>query len=611
MAGPPQLKSTPMPIRRVVFLCLSVALVACQQAPNSNDGVDLARFDGSRSDAPSATCNGVDCSNHGQCMEGPVRCVCDDGYVASGLTCVPPIVPSTGDLFVDLPATGFVVATLHPTDAATMGSAIVVSFGVPFPRGTVDEVGSIRVTDESGVEIPAHIEELARWRSLSGGSVSSVRSALVQLSRTFSSATPVNVQVHWGAAPASNPARMGDPWATYAAIGESSFFPDAYPAGEAVTEPTVYATFPPDWLGACILRTRTEPFGTDPGWAFFDDVAPQFARTGVNDVDPGVTAPNRIDYVGEGEPWLFDRALTLFGMYIRSGDVAWLRHAHRAAYFYGEHITSAGYFDLADGDLKYAYGSPMFLDLMLLGDTRHLPRINAVASAGAEWNETYTAATNFWTERHQTYALLAALVAWEATGSATHGARAIEVAQETFRMAREPVSGWAVEGCVLHSQDSHEGDGEPSPICSPWMNALLGDAVFRYYVHSEDSMALTYLAGVADFVRTTGSATDGAGLSPYYLVSSQIADEPDIEHACDVAGLVARGVWAKTALGSDATPLATTLEGLVTNCRDNLESWHRPGGPAAGLAEWRLTPARKLNWWFGTTLDLPWLVAAP
>nr|MDQ3034687.1 EGF-like domain-containing protein [Myxococcota bacterium] len=556
---------------------------------------------------------GVTCSGHGTCAEDPVRCECDAGYVASGVECVPDVVPSAGDLFVDLPAVGLVVATLHPTESATLGAPTIVSFGAPFPRGAVADAGSIRVTTTAGVEIPAHVEELARWRSLSGAAAfpESVRSALVQLSMTFSSRDPVEVQVHWGAAPASSPARMGDPWSTWTAIDASTFFPSEYPASAGVREPPVLATFPASWLGACILRTRTEPFGTDAGWAFFDDVYPQFARTGVNDVDPRVTAGNRIDYVTEQEPWLFQRALTLFGAYVRSGDVAWLRHAHRAAQFYAAHLTAGGHLDLAPGDLKYAYGGALFVDLMLTGDTRHLPRIEAVARAGAGWNETYAASTGFWTERHQTYALLAALIAWEATGGASHSARAREVATETFRMAREPVSGWAAEGCLLHTSDSHEGDGRSERICSPWMSALLGDAVFRYYVHSEDDDALEFLAGLADFVRTTGSAPDGAGISPYYLVSSVTRDAPDIEHACDVAGLVARGAWSRRALGSDDAALLATARGLLTNCRANLESWHRPGGPAAGLAEWRLSPPRKLNWWFGSTLDLPWLIAAP
>jgi hypothetical protein len=521
--------------------------------------------------------------------------------------------PITGDLFVNLPAAGVVRATLHPTDRAPLDAPTVVSFGVPFPRGVVASAGAIRVTDGTGAELPAHVAELARWRPLgpAAGGAESLRAALVQVSLRFGSRDPVVLDVHWGSAPAAAPPRIVDPWASWSPIAGSTFFPDAYPPADDVREPLVFATFPADWLGACILRTRTEPFGTDAGWAFFDGVAPQFARTGVNDVDARVTAGNRIDWVSAGEPWLFQRALTLFGMYIRSGDVAWLRHAHRAAQFYGAHLGADGTFDLAAGDLKYAYGSALFLDLMLTGDTRHLPRIAAVARAGAGWGETYTARTGFWTERHQTYALLAALVAWEATGEAGHATRARAIVAETARQAREPVSGWAPEGCVLHTQDAHEGDGVTDPICSPWMSALLAEAMFRAYVHSQDRETLEFLAGLADFVRTTGSASDGGGLSPYYLVSSRRRDEPDIEHACDVAGLVARGAWARRALGGDPAPLLATTRGLLTNCRANLESWHRPGGPAAGLAEWRLSPARKLNWWFGTTLDLPWLVDAP
>jgi hypothetical protein len=88
-------------------------------------------------------------------------------------------------------------------------------------------------------------------------------------------------------------------------------------------------------------------------------------------------------------------------------------------------------------------------------------------------------------------------------------------------------------------------------------------------------------------------------------------DDLDIEHTCDVAGLVARGAWARRAQGRDDAALVATANGLLTNCRGNLESWRRPGGPEAGLSEWRLSPARKLNWWFGTTLDLPWLIEAP
>jgi hypothetical protein len=37
--------------------------------------------------------------------------------------------------------------------------------------------------------------------------------------------------------------------------------------------------------------------------------------------------------------------------------------------------------------------------------------------------------------------------------------------------------------------------------------------------------------------------------------------------------------------------------------------WHRPASVGAGRAEWRLSPPRKFNWWFGSTTDLPWLMS--
>ena len=40
-----------------------------------------------------------------------------------------------------------------------------------------------------------------------------------------------------------------------------------------------------------------------------------------------------------------------------------------------------------------------------------------------------------------------------------------------------------------------------------------------------------------------------------------------------------------------------------------MDYWHRPFGPNATLAEWRLDPPRKFSWWFGTTLDIQWMMA--
>jgi len=104
-------------------------------------------------------------------------------------------------------------------------------------------------------------------------------------------------------------------------------------------------------------------------------------------------------------------------------------------------------------------------------------------------------------------------------------------------------------------------------------------------------------------------------LVPWYLSSSlmQLSDEGpsgDIEHTCDVGGMVVRAARAERQRGDDATSLGETAAELLRSCEYNLDSWHWPDGPASGQSEWRLSPSRKFNWWFGTTSDLGCLLAS-
>jgi hypothetical protein len=171
---------------------------------------------------------------------------------------------------------------------------------------------------------------------------------------------------------------------------------------------------------------------------------------------------------------------------------------------------------------------------------------------------------------------------------------------------------------MLHGMTAHEGAGGDVPVCSPWMSALFADAVWEFYVHTEESSALDFLARLGHFVAdhglySTDEIENRSFTVPWYLSSSmkQFSDEGpfgDIEHTCDVGGLVARAAWAERQRGGNPGRLRAAAAQLVDGCTYNLDSWHRPNGPASGLSEWRLSPARKFNWWFGTTSDLGWLL---
>lgn len=149
---------------------------------------------------------------------------------------------------------------------------------------------------------------------------------------------------------------------------ENETYPDQYSPGEQIKEPSVYATFSPAWLGQTLLRTRTNPVNTNDQYGWWDEACVAFGSTAVNEVDDRVTEPNRISYETAFAAWLFDRAMTLFNIYVRTGDVKWLRHAHRAAQFYANHISATGFFDLKSrDDEKYSYGEAMWLDVSARG----------------------------------------------------------------------------------------------------------------------------------------------------------------------------------------------------------------------------------------------------
>lgn len=523
------------------------------------------------------------------------------------------------ELFVRLPTAGRIPVTLHPGKTVHVGQSVVISFGVPFPRGVVYDIGQIKVTDTQGLELASNVSELIRWRTLGNTSKpTSLRAVLVSIRVTFKQIKTQSIWVLYGRKAHKKLNVQGTPMSRWISI-QKSIYPDEYPKQDAIQEPAVYATLPARWLGACLLRTRSTVVGYNAAWKWFDDFFESSGRTAVNRVDPKVKSSEKIKYSSVAAPWLFDRALTLFGIYIRTGKVEWLRHAHRAAQFYARHINAKGFFDLKSGsDLKYSYGQSLLIALMLTGDTRLLAPIERIAAAGKTWNGAYTLKTSFWTERHQTYALLAALSAWEATGKKQYAVRVRTLFQVSYSVFTRPASSqWPKDGCMLHLFRAHEGfERTQHPICSPWMSALFADAVMRYYIHSEDINALKMLAQLGGYVRKYAlyvAPTQKFKFSlPYYLASSLYVSPQnpwvDMEHTCDVGGLLARAVWATKKLGQPTQDLRTITEDVLKGCTYNLKYWHRPSGPSAGKPEWRLAPPRKFNWWFGTTHDLEWLM---
>lgn len=505
----------------------------------------------------------------------------------------------------------------------------VVAFGMPFPRGFVAEAQRIRLEDASG-EVAADVIELARWRHFGDPAINgkSIRSVLITFRHDCARAARASYTVHWGAA-RNRPAGMGiDPGNVAARTWGSQAEPSAleHPqtdnytvdAGAApLREPAVWVTPGADWLMKCNLRGPVAPIraGIARDWQI------GFMRTYVNDVAADVSAFERgdngqglIHWGNEFEGWLYDRPAVLWNAYVQSGDLKWLQHAHRASQFYASYIAlegRRGSFAKRPGDAKYAHAGGLFSAYLLTGDARLLERIRAVADLVGTVNTRlppFERTTGLWTERHMSVAIGGALSAWEATGEVQYRQRVLRIIDGMRADVVGPPPGYpdaaAMAGVLLHRPEVHEEGGFPDVVMSPWMAALMTEALWRYYLHSDDRRALQILGDYAQFVAERAIEQQGVDWSPRYLSGLKGNYEGvEPEHAFDVMGLLARGRWARQRLGQSTERIDAQIGHLRGTADATFASWVRN---SAGLPRYRLAPTRKAGWWYGSTYDLAW-----
>jgi hypothetical protein len=497
----------------------------------------------------------------------------------------PPPSSSNGDLFVSPITAGTVDVTLYPQSTVALNQPTNIVFGVPFPKSFVTDSSKIRVLNAGGTEIPSFVVTTTNWRNFqSPSTITSIKSVQVGITMTFANTNPVSIKIAWGTSRGSTITNTFTASSTWGSMASGSN-PTEYPG--TILEPKVYATLPVSWMSRSLLKSRFVANGEVSTYKWFDDLFIKFSNDAV-----GTSTP----YKTTEEPWLYDRAQTLYFAYFRSGDVNWLRHAHRAAQFYKTNIDSSGNFKLG-GDAKYVYGQSMLYDLILTGDTSLVATIENTRKPHDSWPTNYSSSVNFWTERHAAYALLASLAAFDATGATSDATRAKALFNSYFKMQQTPGNGWTKNGCTLHTSDQHDPDEDlPSVVCSPWMGALLTDAVWRYYILSEDQNALIFLADYGDYIHNYALTTEDGLRLPYYGASSYgNTEDGDIEHTCDVMGVSVKALWAKKALGRDSTNVATDVQALINSCQANLN-------------DARINPPRKYNWWFGTNSEFSWLL---
>lgn len=596
-----------------------------------------------------------------------------------------PTVP-TGydDMLAEAPTWASGVAfSLHPLDYLSFPVTTNVAFTVPVPFGVCTDVDFVRIMQGS-TELPTTVEVLGYWQDGASQTIprgAYIRSVLVRMNTTFSTSAAKSLTVDFSY-PRTQEANLTFALSTVRhTIDTSSFSPSEYAAGEAIWEPNAVATFSAEWLCSCQLRQRMAPIDTsDAQWENYEGAIQvgsytyptngggtyagdsealsrieQFAKTAVNDLRPHVTAANYVAYeaFGEYEPWLYDRASTLWMVYFKTGKLKWWRHAHRASQFYSQHLRVDGSFDLRAYDIKYSYGRCMLIDLLMTGDETLLDDIETATTPYLTDNgwyrdeyvyQEYTGSESIfaYTERQQGGALLNMLDAWEATGNSTYLTRAQEIFASAFDLQQNPgtyKAGWVKDGGMPHSVIAHSGGlgggTGNDPCTSPWMLGIMLDATLRYYLLTEDPDALTFMADAGDYYANVSirQGTEGqlnGEWVPWYLASdadgvgytfSEDGESTDMEHVPDVLGAMVKCLWAKSMKGEDYTALNTAITNLYGSLNSPDWSEYSTNGAVGkwirveqatiddGKAIFRLVgaPPRKFSWWYSFSADMTYL----
>lgn len=537
--------------------------------------------------------------------------------------------------------TGSLTVRLHPTEGVAAGTPVRVTFGLPFPRGSLTpaQLSTLRVL-KGGVEQPAHVSLLTPWRHRSNAALdgASVRVARVQIDYTFATAFPASepITLSWGGPPRTlDVPALADPRSAWHRVTAGSFV-----AADNVFEPDVYAVLPAAWLSQGLLKSsRSTPFDPSNGEAR-DNPATMDATLSwpgtqeaeralknnfynvINRDDPLVTPANQCPYKTQAEPWLYDRAGTMFVLYFRSGFFTALREAVQAAQFYGDRLDAQGFFTLAAGDSKYAYNESLAYTLWTVADPLAEAKIGLVPTAHAGFPHAWTPQRNFWTERHAAYKLMAAVVAYEVLGG-TPRRDAVEQILADYRAHQDGAGGaipaQRIDGGLYHTGSQHAGDwGNTDLGGSSWMTGLLHDAAVRAYATGEDAATAQFLRRLGTFLVATleqASDTDYGGTlwQPRYAMlldgTSGQRNGTDVEHSLNVAGALAWSAYFADLTGQSSSPLRSAAQQLYASYDIGVNYWIRPAGPASGLPAFRVSPWRKWGWEHRTSDGLAFALA--
>ena len=439
-------------------------------------------------------------------------------------------------------------ATLVPDGASGMQR---VNFAIPLPAGLL--------MDRTQIKISAGTTELpAARRTLATHADGSLRSVQLQIDVDVSATTMLTIEI----------GTAGETSGTLAAVSSTTTG-----TGNNV-HPKVWVVLPMSVLLGSGLGGPLVPQAAVAGSALD-------AWNTLCDYDAWNTDKFLQQASASRDVWLYDRVTAMYRGHFITGALSPLKSAYREAEIYRAGMTISNGVataiapPTANDDLKYFYAQSMAMHYLLTGDDRFREAAEAVsARVNTMWNPLYNGADRFWTERNAGFTLLAHEWARLVTDDQASVIEARSEAAVTAFLTTQRTypAGYTDPDarCFGHSATAH-GESYGYNGCSPWMSAILADALDQYARRVGGARAQEVRASLAMLGRSLArDGRDSSGKPFYWMGEGTSSDEVDgyDEHWGESAYVIA---LAWNATGRTEAMLETAAKQLVAGFKANGE----------------------------------------
>ena len=477
----------------------------------------------------------------------------------------PPVVSKTGKIVVKL------VGNTAAEDPSMVNG--IVSFAVPFPPGVLNDAMAIGVQDAVGKDVPVFTEELLRWRI--DNKPGSIRSVLVQFADGLAAGQEKLVTVTYGTTSDASPRRpaLVPVEKTLVSVAGS-------------TGPQVWALLPAKWMCESWVVGPQIPASENK---FFPEYDAAMERSF------GYQTMKVMSVKAEDDNWLFDRTTTNYKMYVRTGELKYLKVAYHCANYVRNLSRADGSFGTK---LMYCYPRAQGIHYMFTGDERAMDLIKRqtsfFASQSTEAVVTYVPGGKMWTERIMAYSWAGLVYPFEWTGGAEQWSRMKMYADVLYNHQTHNPDGLGFDGSWGHRWDQHDPDeAHYDRGASAWMTALMVDAMFEYWFDSGDQRVPEMIVRWCDFLIKHGLTPDGK--EAYYVINCLGPSEvtPGMtRHSTEISYVLAMGIY----FSKDPAQQQRFYEKFKTLY-------------SAGTSRTYINAARSFNWSFQNSSALMWLLA--